>query len=170
MHCWQNWLRYQYRFSNPIWKYFIPKDSLIHTGKLINIFELLVPCLQKQTQTRLISIVSKPIWFMVKLFLYLKMSSKNFVQKNFVKNNNHKICWVKNLLGQIICWVKKFVGSKIYWEKIWAKNFCCEKKFWVLKIFWVKKNLGQKKCSVKKNFGSKKFVGQKNFCSKKFLG
>ena len=92
-------------------------------------------------ENSLISIVSKPIRFVVKLFLQLKMQSKNFGQK---------------ILSKI----------KIYFSYLLHKNFLViffgsnkflDKNFWVKKIFWVKKHLCVKKILGQKNFGLKNF-------------
>ena len=86
-------------------------------------------------ETRLISIVSKPIEFVVKLFWLLKRLSKNFGQK-------------KNCLG-------KYTGSKKICDKtiFWSTNFWVKKDFWS-KRFLVKEFLGRKNVWVKKIFGS----------------
>ena len=105
-------------------------------------------------RNRLISIVSKPIYFAVELFLLLKLTSKIFGWKKFVnkflsKTFVKKILGKKNL-GQQIFWVKKFLGQNNFLvKKFLVKKFLGQRNFWVKKLE-VRKNWGSKKIMVKK--------------------
>ena len=108
-------------------------------------------------ENSLISIVSKPIRFVVKLFLQLKMQSKNFGQKNFRS--------------------KKCFGQNSFWSKnFWVNNFFWPLIFYGQQFFGVKKNFGSKNIlGSKRSFGSKNIQGQnilgyKNFWVKKNFG